>query len=290
MAVSVNTEELSEKGRSANPETKFIPAGNRLARLVSYVEFGIHQQRYGGKPATYDTGKNAGKEKPACLHVGLTFEFPTCDFTGDYPLTISTTRRMDNGDFFDAVTIPESLMSSPPTISKSMAMRTKFMKYLTALQNASTHNFASIADFAKAQVPLMITVTNKPGKALEDGTVPMYANMKPEGVNSCRVEDPVTGAITDYSEQVPAPLGEYCTVFDWDAPTVEAWKTLKPWDKKTIKLALNFAGSPIDRLLQANPTIDEIEQGTEDHSTPAEPTKPTVVIPEIVPDDEDVPV
>ena len=289
MAVSVNADALDDKGKSANPETEFIKAGNRLARLVSYVELGVHKQMFQGKPALYEQGKNAGREKPAVLHVAMTFEFPTCKYTGDYPLTISTTRRMDNGDFFDSVTVPASLADG--TISKSVAMRTKFMKYLSALQNATGKPWSSIAEFAKHQVALLITVTNKRGKAKEDGSTPVYANMKPEGINATRVEDPVSGEVTDYADKCPEAIGTYCPVFDWDAPTADAWKALKPWDKKTIKAALNFEGSPIAQMLQADPTLDAVQDGSadgnaaEDHSAPVEPTTSTVN-----PKQEDIPV
>lgn len=288
MAVSVETDKLPEKGEGSNPETKYIPAGNRLARLVSYVELGKHRQMFKGKPAVYESGKNAGKAKPAVLHVALTFEFPTCDYTGDFPLTIGTTRRMDNGDFFNAVTVPDSLANG--TISKSMAMKTKFMKYLGALQAAAGKPWVSIADFANAQVPLIINVTNK--KVVKDDKEIVFANMKPEGITSCKIQDPMDPEkFTDYTDKVPPTKGEYCKVFDWDAPTEGAWKALKPWDQKTIKDALNFEGSPIHRLLMANPALDQVESGdadgqaTEDHSAPEEPTMPGQA-----PAQEDIPV
>jgi hypothetical protein len=288
MAIVIKTEELPEKGKSANPETKHIQAGNRPARLVSYVELGKHQPMFKGKPAIYDNGKMKGKQKPAVLHVALTFEFTACEYTGDYPLTISTTRRMDNGDFFDAVTVPDSLIAG--TISKSVAMRTKFMKFLTGLQAATGLPYPSIADFAKEQVPLIINVTNKKGAAREDGSIPVYANMKPEGITSPKVEDPMTGEVTDYSSKILPVKGEYCTVFDWDAPTEDAWRALKPWDKDTIKKALNFKGSPIHQLLTANPELDRVVDGeadgnpAQDDSIPPDPTMPGEV-----PADDDIP-
>jgi hypothetical protein len=291
MAVAVNVDELPEKGKEANPETKFIKAGNHLARLVSYVELGVHKQMFKGQPVKYESGKNAGREKPAVLHVGMTFEFPACEYTGDYPLTISTTRRMDNGEFFDAVTVPHGLTTNPPTITKGGAMKTKFMKFLTRLQDACDKPYSSIAEFAKAEVPLLISVTNK--KAVVDGKDRVYANMKPEGINSCRVAHPVTGEITDYSADCPPTKGEYCKVFDWDAPTAEAWKALKPWDKTTIKAALNFKGSPIDELLSKHPELDEIAEGKADGNavkdeTPKGPVEPTT--PGKAPAQEDIPV
>lgn len=291
MAVSVDVNNLKEE-KESNPETKYIPAGPRLARLVSCVELGIHTQMFKGQPAKYETGKNAGRLKPPCLHIGLTFEFPTCDFTGDYPLTLTTSRRMPNGDFFDALTVPPSLVDN--TISKSAALRTKFVKYLSALQVATGKNFISLAAFAEAQVPLIINVTNK--KVVKDGKEIIYANMKAESITECAVVDPVTGYKTDYSQKVPAPLGEYCKSFEWDAPTVEAWKALKPWDQKIIKDALNFEDSPICTLLNAHPELAAIDAGAADGSpvvdngAPQEPTEP-VFQPDVpVSDYEDLPV
>ena len=140
MAVNVNANELPEggEGKAKNPETKFIKAGNQVARVVQYAELGKHYQMFKGKKSVYEQGKNAGRQKPPVLHVALTFEFPTCEYTGDYPLTISTSRRMDSGEFFDAVTVPPSLEDG--TMSKAYAMRTRFMKYLTALQAATGKN------------------------------------------------------------------------------------------------------------------------------------------------------
>jgi len=257
MAITVNVEELSEKGnkKDRKKETKHIRAGNRVARLVSYVELGKHNQMFQGKQAVYETGKNRGCKKPAVLHVGLTFEFPAEPYTGDYPLTISTTRRMDTGEFFDAVTVPDDLANG--SMSKAFALKTKFMKFLVSLQNATGKTYGSLAEFAKEQPAVLVNVTNRLGAKDEDGHQPVYANMKPDGITAPRFEHPVTGDIQEIP--VPAAIETYCTVFDWDAPTPEAWESLKPWDQKAIKAALNFGGSPCDLMLTANPDLDKIE-------------------------------
>jgi hypothetical protein len=280
MAVSVNAETLPENGKSKNPETKIIKAGNRLARLVSYVELGVHYQMFKGQKAKYESGKNAGREKPPVLHIAMTFEFPNEEYTGDYPLCISTTRRMDSGEFFDAVVVPQSLADG--TLSKAYAMKTKFMKYLTALQQATGKPYPSIADFAAEQAGVMVNVTNKTVGQGDDAKT--FANMKPEGITAPQFVHPATGKVEEF--EVPAAIGSYCPVFDWDAPTPEAWKALPPWHKTTIKAAVNFGGSPADLMLQADPTLDAVTEGTEDHSdsTPAEPTKAQA------PTQEDMPV
>ena len=275
MAVNVDTNTLPEKGKSADrkPETKFIKAGNRLARLVSYVELGKHFQMFQGKKSVYEQGKNAGRQKPAVLHCALTFEFPAEEYTGDYPLTISTSRRMDNGEFFDAVVVPPSLEDG--TMSRAYAMRTRFMKYLTALQAATGLQYTNFADFAREQVGVMINVTNKKGKVNEEtGVAPVYANMKPDGIVAARFEHPVSGKIEEL--EVPAAIGDhYCPAFEWDAPTPEAWKMLPPWHKAAIKAAVDFEGSATDLMLQADPTLDEITKPDEDQDqTPNKPAEP----------------
>ena len=277
MAINVDANTLSEGGdnKDRKKETKFVTAGNQLARLVSYVELGKHLQMFKGKPSVYESGKNAGRQKPAVLHCALTFEFPTEEYTGDYPLTISTTRRMQNGEFFDAVVVPPSLEDG--TMSKAYAMRTRFMKYLTALQAATGKNYTNFADFAKEQVGVMINVTNKLGKLNEEtGEQPTYANIKPDGVVSPSFQHPVTKEIQTLD--VPPAIGDhYCPAYEWDAPTPEAWKLLPPWHKDTIKKALNFEGSPTDMMLQADPELDKVTEPDADQdqkvNTPPEPPR-----------------
>lgn len=276
MAVNVNPNDLPEEGegnKDRNPETMFIPAGNQVARFVQYVELGQHVQMFKGKPAVYESGKNAGRRKPAVLHVALTFEFPGCEYTGDYPLCISTSRRMDNGEFFDAVTVPASLADG--SMSKAYAMRTRFMKYLTALQTATGLNYTNFADFAKEQVGVMVNVTNKLGKKAEDGSQPTYANMKPDGIVKPMFQVPGSKKIIDV--EVPETIGTYPVPFEWDCPTEDSWKGLQPWYKKAIKAAVDFAGSPIDLLLQSNPELDQVTEPDADQdqsdNTPPEPPK-----------------
>ena len=266
MAVSVVAEQLPEKGQSINPETKHIPAGNRLARLVSYVELGVHYQMFQGKKAQYDNGKLAGRDKPPVLHIALTFEVPNEEHTGPDPLTIATSRRVDSGEFYDALTVSEGLANG--TMSRANALKTVFMKYLTALQQATGKNYPSLAQFANEQTPLMINVTNRKNKE-GDKT---YANMKPAGICAPQWTGP-DGKTTKY--EVPPTKGTYVPVFDWDAPTAEAWAGLKQYHKDGIKAALNFQGSPIEMLLIQNPELDKVMDADDgsvaDHVAPIEP-------------------
>lgn len=270
MAVNVDHTKMPDDGNGGDrkKETKYIKAGMRLARLVSYVELGKHHQMFKGQRAKFEQGKKAGTFKPPVFHVALTFEFPGEAYTGDYPLTISTTRKMKNGDFFDAVTLSDALMDG--SLSKGYAMKTKFMKFLTRMQAATGKTYTNLAQFAKEQSGVMISVTNQKGQAREDGTIPVYANMKPEGIQPPSLENPVSGKVEVFD--VPAAKGEYCAAFEWDAPTKETWEALPSWHKETVKKALDFEGSPIHTLLVSNPDLDKaMDDKAEDHSTPEEP-------------------
>ena len=284
MAINVDTDKLPEESKASTPETKYIPAGNQLARLVSYVELGKHFQKFKGQFATYDSGKLKGKNKPPCMHIALTFEFPQCEYTGDYPLTLTTSAMLKNGEFMNALTVPPSLEEGKMSLAN--ALRTRFLKYLKALQAATGLNYTSIADFAKDQVGLMINVTNRNGKG--DNSDKVYANMKPEGIQAPKFTHPGTGKEEIF--EVPEALGEYCTTFEWDAPTAEAWKALKPWDRKIIKDATNFMGSPIHVLLESDPELDQLDK-TKDESSD-EPEQPADSKDEVTPPgpDEDLPV
>lgn len=280
MAVSVDVDKLPEKGQAANPETKYIKAGNCLARLVSYVELGKHFQVFGGKNAVYESGKLKGTEKPPVLHIALTFEFPAAPYTGDYPLTIRTSSQFKPGEFMNSLTVPAGLAAG--TMTKAGAMKTKYVKYLTALQQATGENYLSIMEFAQAQVGLLINITNRQGKG--DNKDKIYANMKPEGIQKPEFVHPVSGEVEVFP--VPEVIGEYCPVFDWDAPTADAWKALKPWDQKVIKDAVDFMGSPTEALLANNPELeaaaDEAVEDNKAESTPTEPHR--------MPKQEDIPV
>ena len=163
-------------------------------------------------------------------------------------------------------------------MSKAYAMRTRFMKYLTAMQAATGRQFTNFADFAKAQSPVMVKITNKLGAKEEDGTQKVYANMKPDGITAPEFQHPVTGEIEHV--EVPEAKGKYPVPFEWDKPTAESWTQLSPWHKDAVKAAVNFAGSPIDMLLQSDPELDKVMEKGEDQDqsdkTPPEPdTNPT---------------
>lgn len=265
MAIKVNKDELTEEG-SGNSETMFIPAGTHPAILVSYVEMGKHYKEFKGKKAVYDkTSKKAGQVRPPELHISVCFEFPNCEYTGDRPLTIATSVPMKNGGVINALTVSDALASG--SLSKSFAMKTNFMKYLIAMQDATGKNYDSLADFVGQG--FLVSVSNKNGKPDEEGNVRTYANMKPDGIQGLSFKHPVTGAV----EEVPCPAqkGEYCTVLDWDDPDIEEFKKLPTYMQDFIKDAEDFNGSALDMLLREYPD----DEGTYNESAENDPEEPT---------------
>jgi hypothetical protein len=143
------------------------------------------------------------------------------------------------------------------------------------MQTATGLGYTNFADFAKAQAPIMVKVTNKLGAKEDDGTQKVYANMKPDGITAPEFQHPVTGEIQKVD--VPAAKGEYPIPFEWDEPTEESWKQLAPWHKDAVKAAVDFAGSPIDMLLQSNPELDKVtEPDADQDQTDNKPPEPEV--------------
>lgn len=284
MAFKINREKMEQdNGGDYTPETKHIPAGLNQARLVSYVELGKHIPIFMGKHAVYGKeSKKAGEPKPPEFMIQLVFEFPRCAYD-NFPLTIKTSVPFGNkGDFINKLSVSDALMSG--NISMSYANRSKYMKYLNAMNDACGTSHDSLADFVGEA--FLIAVTNKPGKkAREDGTLPVYANMKPDGINSTKYIDQM-----DQQEkvaQVPEVLGEYCSVFYWDEPTEEAWKEVPKYLKDCMKKASDFPGSPLEAMLAGMPE-EESPESEEDTTPPANTGRP--VEPETsqepVPDDD----
>jgi hypothetical protein len=246
MAVKVNKDELDEGqgGGDYEKETKFIEEGTHPARLVYYAELGKHFPIFKGKRATYDSGKKAGQHKPAELMIHLVFEFPTAPYDFN-PLCIKTSIPFgDNGEFINKLPVSDALASGK--ISLSFANRSKYMKFLNAMNKAAGTNHQGLHEHIGNA--FLIAVTNKYGqKADEDGNIPVYANMKPEGIQKTSFKHPATGKIEDID--VPEIQGTYGPVFDWDNPTKESWEAMPEYLRNCIQRAENYEGSEVHMLV-----------------------------------------
>jgi len=265
MAVKVKKEELTEEGNGGPKETMHIPAGQHPAILVSYVEMGKHYKEFKGKKAEYGSdSKKAGQVKPPELFISLCFEFPTAERTGDRPLTIATSVPMKSGGIMSPLTVSDMLASGD--LSRNFAMKTNFMKYLTAMQDATGTDYPSIADYVGQG--FLVTVTNNDSKPDKDGNVRTFANMKPDGIQGLSFKHPITGAVEEL--ECPDQEGTYCKILDWDDPNLEEYKKLPEYMQKFINKAEDFPGSPLQGLLKGQPSSD----GTKNHSANAEQEVP----------------
>ena len=265
MGFEINRTEMeNDNGRDYVKETLHIPAGMQQARLASYIELGKHIPLFQGKHAVYGKdSKKAGTKKPPEFMIQLVFEFPRAEYTGTYPLTIKTSIPFGNGDFINKLSVSDALKSG--NISMAFANRSKYMKYLNAMNDACGTNYDGLADFVGQA--FLIAVTNKVGnKADDDGNLPVYANMKPDGINSTNYIDQMDQQ--EKEANVPALKGEYCSVFSWDDPTEEAWKEVPTYLKKCMKGAADFNNSPLAAMLAGMP-----EERTEDTESKPEDNK-----------------
>lgn len=275
MAVKVNQDELPEDGAGGGDyekETKYIEEGTHPARLVYYAELGKHFPVFKGQRAKYDQGKKAGQLKPAELIIHLVFEFPTVPYDFN-PLTIKTSIPFgDNGEFINKLPVSDALASG--SISKTYANRSKYMKFLNSMNKAAGVNHQGLHEHVGNS--FLIAVTNKIGtKADDDGNLPVYANMKPEGIQKTSFKHPATGKMEEV--EVPEVQGKYGPVFDWDNPTPEAWEAMPEFLRKCVQRAENYSGSEVEMLVQGLYDQDEGDTGPKTNGAP------------VVHDDDDIP-
>lgn len=243
MAISVDVKNLGEN-TTIEKETKVIPKGFKGCRLASYIELGHHNPIFNGVRAKHEAGKNIGKDKDPEMMIHLVFEFPGVERTGTYPLCIKTSVPITPaGDLMNKLSVSRGIEEG--WLSRSNALKAKFVKTLIAMQDAHKCEYSNLSEFVG--MPFGCTVTHGFGKAGANGDIPVYANMKLESLVHPSFEHPMTGAIE--SINVPEIEGEYCPVFNWDAPDIEAWKLIPGYLKKYMKNAVDYPGSPLEALL-----------------------------------------
>lgn len=274
MGFGINREKM-ENDTGGSKEEKYIEAGLQQARLVSYVEMGWHNPIFKGKPATYDAkSKKAGQLKPPEFVIQLTFEFPRCEYTGNFPLCIKTSVPFGKGEFINKLSVSEALFSG--NISMTYANRSAFMKYLNAMNDACGTDHDDLHSFLGEA--FLITVKNNEGKADKEGNIPVYANMKPDGIQGLEFKNPVDGKM--YTADVPESIGTYCEKFFWDAPTEEGWNKLSPQVRDRMKEAVDYPDSALAALVAGLPEENAADDGKPPETTgrPAQP------------EDDDIPV
>lgn len=99
------------------------------------------------------------------------------------------------------------------------------------------------------EAPALVTVVNNPGKGEHAGNV--YTNV--DSVAAMRPKDALRAP-----KLVNAPV-----LFDFDNPSVEAFKALPEWVQKKIAGALNFPGSKLEQMLGGKYEPQEEDEGSD---------------------------
>lgn len=262
MAISINKNNLSEDDYVE--ESHVVPAGNNPAVCVYYAELGKHQPVFKGKPAVYDSGKRAGQIKDPEMIIHMAFEFPMAEYE-HAPLTLCTSIPLPDGSFINKLPVSDALASG--NISLSMAMRSGYMKYLTAMNEAA--GFEAQGLFEHIGSKFLINVTHN--VVTKGDSTRTYANMKALGITKPEFRHPVSGAVE--AVEVPDALGTYGPVFAWDSPTEEAWEAMPKNLQKCCKKATNYEGSPLQVMLSGMPNenSDALKDEKVENKPPAGP-------------------
>lgn len=267
MAFTINVEDVAKNdGQSdINPEEKWIPAGDCAARLVGVIELGLHTPTFGigpdGKPAPaiYEKGKRKWQVKDPSFEI-QTLWATACDHTGPDPLYLL-------GGDYDRLKIADYMWKDPTKLTN----KTNFFKAVMLLRELTGIDGNSLSDFIGQAV--LFTVTNKPNvKSKVEGM--QYANTKLLQARSTEIKfkGKVVGNEAEDLPGIGDGDGEFKTfTFYWDAPTVEDYKSLKPWHRKRIKDALNYFGSPVYDMIEANPELNDLDKRKDDDKPEPDP-------------------
>lgn len=245
MAINVDMDNMGEGG-TREKETCVIPKGFQLCRLVSYVELGHHYPYFKGKHQVYDAGKNVGKPKDQEAMIQLVFEFTNATYTAGYPLCIKFSSPLrDTGDLINKLSVPRGVEEG--WASRANQMKSNFVQALKAMQDSYNSKEGCMGDFVGRVFGC--TVTHSLGsKADNDGNIPVYANMKLTSLVAPEFKHPVTGEVEKMD--LPEQIGEYCSVFSWEEPTIEGWGKLPKYMQDYIMKANDYPGSVLDLMLQ----------------------------------------
>ncbi|UGV21586.1 hypothetical protein [Cronobacter phage EspYZU05] len=203
--------DVEKGGDGSGKKFKTAPEGKFKARLVGYVEIGSHENKF-------DPSKD-----PAPMFV-LRFALfgKDCQEEDGTPITIDS-REIKMSKF-------------------ERANAVKLFRQMCPKKDAD--HFMELLD----RVFWVEIWHNKQQKG--DKEV-VYANLKQESIV------PGVREVLDDDDNIigykaiacdPAPESMF-NIFEWDNPSVEDFKTLKPWDKDKIRKAVNFPGSHVEQLV-----------------------------------------
>lgn len=191
-------------------------------RFCGYVELGVHPRRPG----------QDGQPKEPAAQAALTFMLvnEVRDYgteIGEAPMVITETVDMFYGD--------------------NAGFQKWFKALLRCLPDEKRGNYRNFAALAFDTVPCILNLLAR--TSTKNGKSWVYNNLRHACVNP--PEDTVrqNGKLVKVPVEIaPCPNGPQ-PIFIWNSPTPEMWDGLHKWQQKKIKQALNYAGSPIQRLL-----------------------------------------
>jgi hypothetical protein len=249
---------------------------------------GHHIPMYQGKKQVNETGKRKGEIRDPEMMIHLIFEFTNAKFAGDYPLTVKTSVPFGkNGDLLNKLSIGKGLEEG--WLARKHALKANYVKTLMAMQDATGASSGAVADYV-GKVFGCTVVHNLGKKAADNGDIPMYANMKCTSIVAPEFKNPIDGKTTKMD--LPEQIGEYCPVFDWESPTIEAWSNVPKYLKPFIQKAIDYPGSELEMLIagyEAAVAEDNKDaEGAADTDAPAQ-LDPKNDTERFTPPDDDIP-
>lgn len=241
-AQAAELEDQTEVVQNDFPDRRTTPAGKSVARLISYVEFGLQKQ----KPFQ-------GKEKPDADNVRVVFEL-----LSSHNLTE-----------FEADGVKKNIADRHSlVIKKSLGTKAAYRQLFDKMRygrDSIKHMAQMIGE------PFIITTVHNKVEATKDKAEKTYANMRDKQawlIEAPFVVDPLSNKSTDISSSVPPAITDY-QLFLWDLANKEMWDSLfidgtteikdaegkvtgtrsKNWMQEQLLQATNFSGSPLEAIL-----------------------------------------
>ena len=212
---------MALKAPAGNGNTKFVAQANISpgvypSRLVQIIDFGLQPQ----KPY-------AGKDKPPCQEIGLTYEL------------VDEFMKDEKGN--DIEDKPRWISETLPFYGLYADKAKSTQRYLAFDPNQDWKG-----DFSQAigKAINVTVVNNKVGDKVYDN-VASIAAMRPRDAEKC-------------SELKNTPR-----VFDIDSPDIAIFYSFPQWIQDKIVGNLNFNGSKLQKLIEANPKKEEGKQKEE---------------------------
>lgn len=202
-----------EKGGEGNKVFKLAPAGKVKARLVGYIETGIHAN-------TMD----AAKPDRAEFRLRFALFGPDCQEEDGSPITIEP---------FDL-----------PISKFERAGAVKLFQKMCPKKDAD--NFIGLIGRV-----FWLTIVHKEGKADAQGKKKTFANIVKDSISVAvkDVLDENDNVIGTAPVACPEAPEDIFHIYEWDVPSKEDFDSLKPWDKSRIRAAKNFPGSALQQLV-----------------------------------------